>query len=279
MTPGEIVKLARGLGLKAIAMTDHDTVDGARSVLNERTPDDVHFISGVEISSIPPLPYVSKGSFHILGYGMRLDDPALNAALDRVKHARIERNPKIIKRLNESGFRISLEEVAAEAGGDVIGRPHMASILLKKGYVGSIKEAFDRYLATGKPAYVEKYKMPCHEAIEVLRTAGGLPVLAHPVSLGMDLETLSNLLDPMIEMGLAGLEAYYSGHSRELTEQYLRLAQDKNLVVTGGSDFHGTFKADIALGSGKGDLRVPFSVYENVINRLQSMHRNAKGGM
>ncbi len=279
MTPGEIVELARGLGLKAIAITDHDTVDGVRSVLNDVRPDGLPVVSGVEISSIPPHPYVSKGSFHILGYGMRLDDPALTKALDRVKQARIERNPKIIRCLNEAGFDISLDEVAREAGGDVIGRPHMARVLFRKGFVESIKDAFDRYLANGKPAYVEKYKMPCDEAIDVLRKAGGIPVLAHPVSLGMDIETLSGLMDRMIEMGLMGLEAYYSGHTREWTDQYLRLASDKNLLVTGGSDFHGSFKADIALGSGKGDLCVPLAVYENVMNRLQSLAMNTKGGM
>lgn len=268
LTPAEIIGLAVEIDLKAISITDHDTVDGVLDVLENCRPETLGFITGVEISSTPPLPYVSKGSFHILGYGIRPDDPSLTHALDRVKQARIERNPRIISLLNNAGFDVTLEEVAREAGGDVIGRPHMARVLVDKGFVPTIKDAFDRYLAKGKPAYVEKFKLNCAEAIGVLRKAGGIPVLAHPVSLDMDMETLSGLLDRMIDMGLMGIEAYYSDHSPELVSKYLDLARDKNLMVTGGSDYHGSFKAGIDLGTGRGDLCVPFSVYENLTARL-----------
>ena len=278
MTPGEIVALALSLELKAIAITDHDTVDGAKDVLQHGCPVELSFIPGVEISSTPPSPFVSSGSFHILGYGIRPDDPDLDCALKKVQQARTERNPKIISRLNDEGMMISLDEVIEQAGGDVIGRPHMAQVLVKKGYVSSIKEAFDRFLAKGKPAYVEKYKLTCDEAIQVIRKAGGIPVLAHPVSLGMDTETLSRLLDRLCSMGLLGLEAYYSTHSPQETETFCRLAEDKNLVITGGSDFHGSFKADIALGCGRGDLHVPFSVYENVAGKIRELEKDLREG-
>jgi predicted metal-dependent phosphoesterase TrpH len=274
MTPGEIVSLARSLDLKAISITDHDTVDGVRNVLEDGKLEDLYFLNGVEISSTPPLPFVSSSSFHILGYGINPDDTALNQALNKVKQARIERNPKIIALLNKAGFDISLDEVTQAAGGDVIGRPHMARVLMNKGYVASIKEAFDRYLAKGKPAFVDKYRLDCDEAIRILLRAGGIPVLAHPVSLGLDMKTLSNLIDRLKDLGLMGIEAYYSNHTRAMREQYLRLARDKNLLVTGGSDFHGTYKADISLGTGKGDLKVPFSVFEDVMNRLREIQKN-----
>jgi len=273
MTPGEIVSLARSLDLKAISITDHDTVDGVRNVLEHGNLEDLYFLNGVEISSTPPLSFVSSGSFHILGYGIRPDDMALNQALDKVKQARIERNPKIIARLNQAGVDISLDEVSQAAGGDVIGRPHMARVLMNKGYVTSIKDAFDRYLAKGKPAFVDKYRMDCDVAIDVLLRAGGIPVLAHPVSLGMDMKTLSNLLDRMKDLGLMGIEAYYSSHTRAIKDQYLRLAREKNLLVTGGSDFHGSYKTDISLGTGKGDLKVPFSVYEDLMARLREIQK------
>jgi predicted metal-dependent phosphoesterase TrpH len=272
LTPGEIVSLARSLDLKAIAITDHDTVDGVRDVLRNGRPETLCFLNGVEISSTPPLPYVTSGSFHILGYGIDPFDPSLTVALDRVRLARTERNPKIITLLNKAGLDITLDEVQLEAGGSVIGRPHMARVLLKKGYVDSIKDAFDRYLAKGKPAYVEKFKMDCEEAIGVLSCAGGLTVLAHPSSLGMDIDSLSGLLDRMIPMGLAGIEAYYPDHSPELTEQYIGLARTKNLLITGGSDFHGSFKTGIAMGKGRGDLCVPFGVYESVLTRLGDLN-------
>lgn len=275
MTPGEIVSLARSLDLKAISITDHDTVDGVRKVLENGSLEDLHFLNGVEISSTPPLPFVNLGSFHILGYGINPDDTALNQALDKVKQARIERNPKIIALLNQAGFDISLDEVSQEAGGDVIGRPHMARVLMKKGYVTSIKDAFDRYLAKGKPAFVDKYRLNCDVAIDVLLKAGGIPVLAHPVSLGMDMKTLSALLDRMKDLGLMGIEAYYSNHTRAMKDQYVRLAREKNLIITGGSDFHGSYKADISLGTGKGDLKVPFSVYEDVMTRLREIQKTS----
>jgi predicted metal-dependent phosphoesterase TrpH len=275
MTPGEIVDLAGKIGLKAISITDHDTLDGVRIVRETGLPEDLLFLNGVEISSTPPLPFISTGSFHILGYGVRLDDPLLNNALDKVRRARDERNPKIIDLLNREGFDISLSEVELEAGGDVIGRPHMAAVLLKKGYVASVKDAFNRFLAKGKPAYVEKYKMDCEEAIAVLKGAGGIPVLAHPVSLGMDRETLPSLLDRMKAMGLMGVEAYYSDHTKEMTDFYIGLAREKNLAVSGGSDFHGTFKADIALGTGKGNLCVPFGVFEKLTEVLDEMTKTS----
>jgi len=265
LTPQDIIAQARSLKLKAIAITDHDTLDGAMAIMGHDVPDDLHVLSGVEISSNPPEPFETSGSFHILGYGMRRDDPDLNAALQGIRKARNERNPKIITRLIQLGMDITLDEVYDESGGQVVGRPHMARVLIKKGYVSTVKEAFDRFLAKGKPAYVEKHKIDCAQALKVINQAGGIPVLAHPVSLGMGMETLEKLLLTMKRMGLKGLEVYYPDHGPEETRAYGMLAERMGLVMTGGSDFHGSFKSDIRMGSGKGALCVPFRVYQDIM--------------
>lgn len=266
----EIIDLARKLKLKAIAITDHDTLDGSREAILSGIPSSLHFLTGVEISSSPPESFSSRGSFHILGYGIELDNNKLNDALAKARETRETRNPKIIKLLNRAGIAISFDEVVEESGGGLVGRPHMASLMVKKGYADSIKEAFDLYLAKGKPAYVEKFKMACQEAISMIKEAGGIPVLAHPVTLGMEHSVTESLLSKLKDMGLMGIEAYYSDHSPDDTRLYCKLAHRLGLLVTGGSDFHGTLKNDVKMGSGKGGLSVPFDVYQTIISAIEA---------
>ena len=268
LSPQEVVTCARRAGLAAIAITDHDTVEGVRDILSHGLPADLSFISGVEISSLPPAPYRSKGSFHILGYGIDPDSPPLVEALESLRLQRETRNPQMISRLNDLGMDITLAEVAAEAGGAVVGRPHMASIMVRKKWVASVSEAFDRYLATGRPAYVEKGRIDFENAVSLIRAAGGLPVLAHPVTVGLSPGDLKGLLKSLAGLGLAGVEAYYSTHSPELTRFLLGCAESLGLVVTGGSDFHGAYKTGINLGVGRGDLHVPFDCYATLTAAL-----------
>ncbi|SCY86629.1 PHP domain-containing protein [Desulfoluna spongiiphila] len=268
LSPLEVVRCARKAGLAAIAITDHDTVEGVREILSHGLPDDLRFITGVEISSLPPAPYRSKGSFHILGYGIDPESPPLAEALESLRLQRETRNPQMISRLNDLGMDITLAEVAAEAGGAVVGRPHMASIMVRKKWVASVPEAFDRYLATGRPAYVEKGRIDFENAVSLIRAAGGLPVLAHPVTVGLSPDDLKGLLKSLAGLGLAGVEAYYSTHSPELTRFLLGCAESLGLVVTGGSDFHGAYKTGINLGVGRGDLHVPFDCYATLIAAL-----------
>jgi len=267
-TPQDVVRCARRAGLAAIAITDHDTVDGVREILSDGLPDDLKFITGVEISSFPPEPYRSKGSFHILGYGIDPEAPPLAEALASLRLQRETRNPKMISKLNDLGMPITLAEVAAEAGGAVVGRPHMASVMVRRKWVGSVSEAFDRYLGTGCPAYVEKGRIDFKNAVSLIRAAGGLPVLAHPVTVGLSPDGLEGLLGSLARQGLAGVEAYYSTHSPEFTRFLLRCAESLGLVVTGGSDFHGTYKIGIHLGVGRGDLHVPFDCYATLTAAL-----------
>ncbi len=266
--PAEIIHFVTEQNLSAFSITDHDTVDGNREILQITLPDSVHFISGVEISSFPPEPFISSGSFHILGYGFDIDNTDLNQALRRFQDARTERNPRIIKKLNNLGIDICMDEVSKESGGGVIGRPHIASLMLRKGYVDSIKDAFDQFLAKGKPAFVDKYRIDSENSIKLIRNAGGIPVLAHPVSLEMTFEDTGRLLKKLKGFGLMGIEAYYTNHSHEMTNRYCAMASELDLLVTGGSDFHGTFKDDVSIGTGKGDLCVPQALYNELEKAL-----------
>lgn len=267
-TPAELLAMAVTAGLGAIAITDHDSIAGSREALLEGVPAGLGFLTGVEISAEPPPSYPGSGSIHILGYAIRLDDPELNRTLEKLQEARKNRNPEIVRNLKRLGIAISLDEVEREAGEGQPGRPHIAALLVKKGVVGSIDEAFDRYLGNGKPGYVDKSRIECSRAIELINTAGGIPVLAHPCLL--ELETgaqLEELLQEMIAMGLKGLEVFFTDHTAEQTRRFAELAARHQLLMTGGTDFHGATLPDVRIGVGKGSLHVPYAIYERLIER------------
>ena len=265
-TPEQVISHAHQLKLKAIAITDHDTVAGSKEALRSGIPPSLGFLTGVEISSTPPPFYPGSGSFHLLGYSIRLDDPNLNRTLEKLQQARKNRNPAIINRLNKLGISITLDEVRKEAGEGQLGRPHIAQLMVKKGVVASIDEAFDQFLGTGKPAYVDKQRVECVKAIEIIRDAGGVPVLAHPGLLDCKNENqLDELIGKLKKAGIQGVEVYYSGHTRDQTRLYAELAQRHDLLMTGGSDFHGAIQPEIEMGSGQGDLIVPYELFEKLI--------------
>ena len=266
LSPPEIISLAHSLNLGAIAITDHDTIDGSKEALALGIPPSLKFLTGVEISASFDPSFPCTGSFHMLGYSIRLDDPVLNQALDQLQDARKNRNPRIVERLNNLGIDISLDEIADEFGEGQLGRPHIAQIMVKKGFVKSINEAFDKYLGTDRPAYVDKYRFDCARAIEIILAAGGIPVLAHPFFLDIkNKDRFEDLIVKLKEIGLKGIEVYYSEHSPDLTAFYAEIANRYGLLMTGGSDFHGSVKPDIQMGSGRGDLFVPYRLYENLV--------------
>ena len=269
LSPREIVDLAGRLSLGAISITDHDTVEGAREASTVPRSPSLHFLTGVEISASPIPSLMVPGSFHILGYDIDVDNPALNAALQVLRRARRERNPMIVSRLNALGFNLTMAEISENSSDSgQIGRPHIAKMMVKKGYVPSIDAAFDRYLATDQSAYVDKYRMDCETALSVIRNAGGMPVLAHPVLLRLKRSAcLNDLITVLKAMGLAGIEAYYPDHSCPLTARYIEMADRHDLLVTGGTDFHGSLKPDTQIGSGEGGFRVPYALYDRVIRR------------
>jgi predicted metal-dependent phosphoesterase TrpH len=266
-SPEQILDQARESHLVAIAITDHDTISGSKEAIRIGPPPDLKFITGVEISANPPASFPCSGSFHILGYALDLDNSALNQMLEELQQARKNRNPRILQKLKELGFPLTLEEVNAEVGDGQMGRPHIAKVMLKKGYVGSINEAFDKYLGKEKPAYVDKYRMECDQAIELIRHAGGIPVLAHPglVEPTTDLP-FESLIKTLTAMGLKGIEVYYPEHTPESVVEYTAMAKHYGLLMTGGTDFHGALKPDLKMGFGKGDFFVPYELYEKLMD-------------
>ena len=265
LTPAEILDHAQKLNLAAIAITDHDSIDGSKEALRNGIPPSVNFLTGVEISAAHPPFFPGSGSFHILGYDIRLDDQALTQALNKLRQARKNRNPKIVKRLNELGFQISLEEVNQTVGKGQLGRPHIAYTMMKKGFVGSINEAFDKFLGTARPAYVDKERIGCEDAVKMIRSAGGIAVLAHPGLLDIEDESkLEELIQDLIKIGMGGMEVYYPQHSPEQIRRYTELSNKYNLLMTGGTDFHGSITPEIKMGSGKGTLFIPYLLYEKL---------------
>jgi 3',5'-nucleoside bisphosphate phosphatase len=264
MSPGELVRHAKAKGLSAIALTDHDTIVGVDEAIEAGKKIGIEVIPGVEISTD------FKPEMHILGYFFNDIAPAFNDILLKLRQNRFERNPKIINKLKDMGINITIEEVEAEGKGNVIGRPHIAKVLLNKGYVKSMEEAFDKFLASGKAAYFKKDKLSPEEGIEAILKGGGIPILAHPIFLGITLKELDNLLEVLKEKGIKGIEAVYVENTREDTGNLLRLAIKHDLLVTGGSDFHGSYKPDIEIGIGRGSLSVSYELLHKLRNSYES---------
>jgi len=264
--PSELVILAKNTGLKALALTDHDTTEGLKSAYKTALEVGLPFVCGVEIS----VKFSGPGHFHLLGYFLKPEVPELKDTLERLQKARDERNKKMVEKLQALGISISMEELREVAKGE-IGRPHIANLLVKKGVVKSFEEAFEKYLKKGAPAYVPKALLSPQEAIELVLKAKGIPVLAHPVTLKLNYLELKNYLKELKDFGLMGIEAYYTEHSPEFTKVLLEYAKEFGFLVTGGSDSHGANKPDIKLGKGLGNLRVPFECYENLVKALEKL--------
>ena len=259
-TPSEIVNYAKDKGLQAIAITDHDTIEGLDEGLSEGDRIGFEVIPGVEISAEH-----SPGSMHLLGYFLDIYHPFLRDKLNYLQKARAERNPKIIENLNRLGVRISYEEVVKASGGGQVGRPHFAQVLMEKGYVRSFQEAFDRFLGKRAPAYVDKIRFKPKEAISFIREAGGVAVLAHPKTLGMsDFTALERIVSELMEAGLKGMEVYYPEHSSLEVAQFRALAERCGLLTTGGTDYHGIEKEKLDIGVGRGEMRLPYSLVEGL---------------
>jgi predicted metal-dependent phosphoesterase TrpH len=260
MSPSEIVRYAKAKGLQAIAITDHDTIEGLEEGLLEGERIDFEVIPGIEISAEH-----SPGSMHLLGFFLDIHHPLLNERLGYLQKARAERNPKIVDRLNRLGIELTYEEVLKASGGGQVGRPHFAQVLLEKNYVRSFQEAFERFLKKGAPAYVDKFRFTAKEAIHFINEAKGVAVLAHPNTLNMNgYSELENLILRLTEEGLRGIEVYYPEHSVLEVAQYKTLTERYGLLMTGGTDYHGIEKNGLDIGVGRGDMRLPYSIVEGL---------------
>jgi 3',5'-nucleoside bisphosphate phosphatase len=260
LSPSEIVRYAKAKGLQAIAITDHDTVDGCEEGLREGERIGFEVIPGIEISA-----EYSTGSMHILGFFLDIHQPLLNERLEYLQKARAERNPKMVAKLNQLGMEITYEEVLKASGGGQVGRPHFANVLLEKKYVRNFQEAFERYLKKGAPAYVDKFRFSSKEALHFIHEAGGVAVLAHPNTLGVNgYSELEKLVLQLVAEGLKGIEVYYPEHSAVEVAQYKNLADRYSLLSTGGTDYHGIEKNELDIGVGRGEMKLPYSIVENM---------------
>ena len=258
-TPAEVIALAAKAGVTALAITDHDITTGLPEATAAGKDRGIEIIPGIEISSL-----LGDSELHMLGYFLDYQDARLNERLMRLRESRHRRNPKIIERLQAAGIDITYDEVRALAGTDSVGRPHIARVLMEKGVVSSAKEAFDQWLADGRPAYVPRELPTPAEAIHWIKEAKGLAVLAHPTWVKTTEGTLADLVRALKADGLDVVEVHYSTHTPRQTRDYLALATQQGLLVTGGSDFHGLTKPDIEVGIGKGSLHVPDSLLDKM---------------
>jgi len=262
LSPEELAALAAEAELSAVALTDHDTTDGVPRFLKACEDLDIEGVPGVEISVD-----FKSGTMHMLGFFLDINNVALQAALSNIRDGRERRNHRIVEKLCGLGMEIEWGEVAAladDSGRGVIGRPHIMQAMMNRGYVAGKDEAFDLWLGKGKPAYVDRFRLSPREGIECIRAAGGVPVLAHPFTLGLKFGKLRRCVGELVGYGLQGIEVYYSMHNDALRSQYTSLVEEFSLVATGGSDFHGDMNPSIKIGRGFGNVKVDDSVLEKL---------------
>lgn len=231
-SPTELLLRAKTAEVRTLALTDHDTTDGIEEAKRAAETEQIEFIPGIELNTD-----VSGGEVHVLGYFIEYQRPEFQAVLKVLRDARVRRGQRMVELLNEQGVHISWERVRELAKGSV-GRPHVAEALVEAGYAKSVGEAFDTYIGSGKPAYVPRYKLTPVDAVRLLASANGLPVIAHPLTTpGLDI--LREWLPSLCEAGMVGLETYYGYYTYEDEQALLSLAKHYHLIPTGGTDYHG----------------------------------------
>lgn len=245
LTPEEIVDKAIGLTISAIALTDHDSVEGVAAAVKEGKKKGIEVIPAVELSS-----GLDGQDIHFLGYFIDYKDRKFNELLIRLRNLRTERAAKMVTLLQEQRVDIPFEEVLEVAGNGSVGRAHVAKAMVKKGYIDTIEEAFERFIGRNAPCYVEKYFYTPKDVIATIRKIGGIAVLAHPA-----LSNVDRLIPQFIEYGIQGIEVFHGEHTTEQSEHYLHLAKMYNLIPTGGSDFHGL--KNTKRGREMGAVKVP----------------------
>lgn len=257
LSPAEVVQLAKRCGLSGIAITDHDTVSGlADPILLKIAADDgMQVLSGIEINTD-----FEDEEVHILGYFINVTHPQLLKRLAEIKKARLDRTEKIINRLQAMHLDVSLDRVYEVAGNGTVGRPHIAQVMIENGYAGTIKEAFEKYLVRGGPAYVPRYRLLPDEAIRLIKMAGGVSILAHPGLIKNQM-----LINKIVEMDVMGIEVFYPEHTEYQIHNLLNFAHTNGLLITGGSDFHGTENSRNHIGG----VGLDISLFQQFIQQSQ----------
>jgi 3',5'-nucleoside bisphosphate phosphatase len=261
-TPDRVVELASEAGCSAVALTDHDGCFGLAMARARAGEIGIRFVPGCEVSCRH-----NGTSLHLLCYFVDEDSPTINALLEKIRGDRALRNAAIAARLRELGYGLSLADVAAEAKGDVVGRPHFAAVLMRLGAANSIEDAFDRILGEGRPGYVARAPLSPGDVIDAASADGGVACLAHPFASEPSIGRLSGLVDDLQGAGLVGLEAWYASYDPPRRMLLAELARTKGLVATGGSDFHGAYRPGVTIGIGEGDLEVADGVLDELARR------------
>ena len=260
--PDLVVAKAAGIGLTALALTDHDTLSGIPAARRAAAQFPIELISGVELSVDH-----ADVKIHMLAYFLEPNPGPLQNRLEELRTGRTTRNRRIVERLNELGYPITMEDVLRQAAGDAVGRPHIADALVEAGAIEHRSEAFVDLLSDGGSAYVERDRLTAIDAIRLAGESGGVTSIAHPLTISADAATLRSIFEDLRDAGLAGIEAYYSEHTPAIRTQLANVAADLGLVATGGSDYHGLGKPDLQIGSGWGDLIVPDAALEELRQR------------
>lgn len=261
--PAVVAELAAAAGCSAFALTDHDTLVGVAPARARAAELGVSLVAGCEVSCA-----FAGRSVHVLVYFVEPGDGPLQDELVRLRGDRVVRNRRLVGRLAELGLPVTYDEVVAEAGNEeAVGRPHVAAVIVRKGLAESPVEAFDRWLGQGRPAYVPKARLSPSEVADLAAASGGVAVLAHPLSLELATPALERAIAELAEGGLAGLEARYAAHAPADRRALASLAARHDLVATGGSDYHGTRKPGLSVGTGLGDLEVPDGVLDRLADR------------
>lgn len=255
-TPRELVAHAKELGLRAIALTDHDTVAGVQEALDAGAELGVEVLPGIEISA----DYLDTGA-HVLGYLVDPASPALQEVIDWFIAERETRNQAIVDKLAADGYPISIPELKEAFPNTMLGRPHIGQLLVEKGCIGSVQEAMDRWLWDGMPYFMPRQHLPMGEAIRLIQAAGGVAVIAHPLEYGYDWAGVEQLIETGRQLGAVGVECHYSGYSNEDCARLEALARARGMVITGGSDYHGSRKK-YGLGTGTDNLDLDYSIVE-----------------
>jgi len=272
-SPTQLAAMAAAAGLSAFALTDHDTLDGLAEAEAAADAAGVRLVRGCEFACEVP-----TGGMHVLVYFLDHGPGPLQDQLARLRAGRGVRNEAILDVLAEHGMEISVAEVLAEAGDGSVGRPHIAALMVRKGYVDSFAAAFDLWLATGRPAYLGRDRLTAEETISLAHASGAVAVLAHPTTLGLDRDEAGEFIGGLAGVGLDGLECEYGRYPPEQRAVWRRLADELGLCPTGGSDYHGVYKPDLFLGTGLGDLCVPDEFLEELERRRPTLAEGSAGG-
>lgn len=263
-SPSELIEEAKKAGLTAIALTDHDTMSGLPEALEAGVKKGIEVIPGCELSV-----HTETGVLHIVGLWVDSYSETLIRAFNEIQDRRKGRNEQMVAKLRKLGFDITLEDVEEQAGGTV-GRPHMARIMVARKYVKNFNDAFNNYLGKQGKAYVPKDNISPEQAFDLLRSTDATPILAHPYLISTDEQVLESEVCRLKELGLEGIEVYYSSHTIQRTGFCRQLARKYGLQCSGGSDFHGHAKPEIQLGKGGGNLFVHHSVLDDLKSFRQS---------